>query len=185
MDIARLLPDAIVGTEWFEAVVWPDGRKCPHCQGEDTNVCPGNTMLYRWCACTKRFRVRTGSLLQFSRPPLHKWVWEIYIEMTSFQVVSSMKLHRDLGVTQRTARTMLHRTRTAFAPLQAAALEGPVEADETYFGGLERNKHEYDKFEAGRGTAGKMAELVVTDRKTGQVSTSAVEDTSAVYGRAC
>ena len=65
--------------------------------------------------------------------------------MTSLKGVSSMKLHRDLDVTQTTAWFMLQRVRAAFAPLLAAAFEGPVEADETYVGGLEKNKHEHRK----------------------------------------
>ena len=54
-----------------------------------------------------------------------------------------MKLHRDLGVTQRTAWFMLKRIKTAFAPIKDAMI-GPVEADKTYIEGLEKNKH-WDK----------------------------------------
>ena len=57
----------------------------------------------------------------------------IYLVTTSLKGVSSMKLHRDLGVTQRTAWFMLHRIREAWAASPASEpFEGPVEADETY-----------------------------------------------------
>jgi len=177
MDIMRLFPDKEAATAWFEAKFWPNGRKCPHCQGENTHECPGNTMPYRCRPCRKRFSVRTGTLLQSSRVPLLKWVWAIYIEMTSLKGVSSMKLHRNLGVTQRTAWFMLQRIREALAPLQAADLEGPVEANETYIGGLE--KHEHNKLKAGRGTVGKAPVLGIKDRKIGEIRTEAATDTTA------
>ena len=139
LDIMRLYPDEESATECFENMFWPDGRKCPHCNSENTYATKGNTMPYRCRPCRKRFSVRTGTLLQSSRLPLLKWIWAIYLEITALKGVSSMKLHRDLGVTQRTAWFMLQRIRKAFEPLLSADFEGPVEADETYIGGLEKN----------------------------------------------
>lgn len=89
-----------------------------------------------------------------------------------------MKLHRDLGVTQRTAWFMLKRIKIAFAPIKDAMI-GPVEADETYIGGLEKNKHWDKKLNAGRGTVGKTAVAGMKDRATGEVRAKVVEHTDA------
>jgi len=101
----------------------------------------------------------------------------IYLELTALKGVSSMKLHRDLRVTQRTAWFMLHRIRKVFAPIIEATFEGPIEADETHIGGKEGNKHEHKKLKAGRGTVGKMAVAGIRDRKTNEIRAKVVEST--------
>ena len=73
-----------------------------------------------------------------SNLPLRIWVWAIYLEMTNLKGVSSMKVHRDLGITQKTAWHLQHRIRTAFLR-EFEQFTGPVEVDETYIGGLEKN----------------------------------------------
>ena len=89
-----------------------------------------------------------------------------------------MKLHRDLGVTQKTAWHMQRRIREAFAAEgPTLRFEGPVEVDETYFGGREKNKHEKDKLKSGRGTVGKTAVVGTKDRDASKVVESTDRDT--------
>lgn len=116
---------------WFEWQIWPDVRWCYRCGSDNTHPCKHRTMPYRCRDCRTYFSVKTGSALESSKVPLRKWVWAIYLEMTSLKGVSSMKLRRDLRVTQKTAWFMLHRIRKAFDTGDPLPFSGPVEVDET------------------------------------------------------
>ncbi len=94
--------------------------------------------------------------------------------------MSSMKLHRDLGLSQKAAWFMLQRIREAFRSDVVVEFEGPVEVDEAYFGGLEKNKHASRKANLGRGPVGKAAAVGMKDRNMGQIAGHVVERTDKV-----
>ena len=184
IELTEMFPDEESAREWFESYVWPTGRHCPRCGSVRTHEATHAKMPYRCSDCRSYFSVKTGTALEGSKIPLRKWVFAIYLEVTSLKGVSSMKLHRDLKVTQKTAWFMLHRLREAWAHHNDPFL-GPVEVDETYIGGKRKNmsnakRKALREAGAGRGAVGKTAIVGAKDRATKQVSAAVVEGTDAI-----
>ena len=178
MQLSDLFPTEDSAREWFEARLWPAGRCCPRCGGTQTIEASHETMPF-WCPdCRHHFSVKCGTVMEKSKLPLRKWGYAIYLHLASLKGVSSMKLHRDIGVRQATAWHMLQRIRKAWESKEPL-FAGPLEVDETYLGGKESNKHESLKLKAGRGTVGKSTVIGAKDRKTNKVKAKVVKGTDA------
>ena len=168
-ELVRMFPDDAKAEAWFADARWPDGVQCPNCGSWRVQSGTAHkTMPYRCRECRKRFSVRSKTVMAASNLGFQVWILAIYLLTTGIKGTSSMKLHRDLGVTQKTAWHLAHRIRSMW---QAGdfLLSGPVEADETYIGSKETNKHESRKLKLGRGTIGKTPVTGVKDRSTKEV----------------
>ena len=174
VDLFRMFPDDATAEAWFSETRWPDGPSCPYCGS--IHVLSGAkhaTMAYR-CrekGCRKRFSVKTGTVMEASNIGYQKWAIAIYLCLTCLKSVSSMKLHRDLEITQKSAWHMAHRLRKAFAG-NGGVFSGPIEVDESYFGGKRANMSNAKRKElagTGRGAVGKIAVVGIKDRATNQV----------------
>ena len=185
IELAEMFPDEATATAWFEALIWPTGRHCPRCGSTtETTEASATSGLPYWCpACRRSFSVRIGTTLERSRVPLRKWAFAVYLYVTSLKGVSSMKLHRDLKVTQKTAWFMLHRLREAWGESDGLPpFSGPVEADETYIGGKRKNKSNAQRKAAtGRGSVDMEAVVGVKDRATNKVVARPIPSTSSPY----
>ena len=180
IELGEMFPDEDSARTWLESHIWPEGRCCPRCGSVRTHEAKHAKSPYRCTDCRAYFSVKTGTALEGSKVPLRKWVFAFYLETTSLKGISSMKLHRDIKVTQKTAWFMLHRIREVWATDKAARFSGPVEVDETYVGGKRRNMSNAKRKElagTGRGAVGKTAVVGLKDRETKQVRAKVVEST--------
>ena len=177
MELAEMFPDNAAAEARIAKIRWPNGARCPHCSSDDVQEGAKHpSMPYRCRSCRKFFSVRTGTVMQNSNLGAKVWVWATYLLSTNLKGVSSMKLHRDLHVTQKTAWHLAHRIRETWKDAQGP-FSGPVEVDETYMGGKEKNRHGNKKKKVGRGVAGKTPVVGMKDRDTNAVSAVVVART--------
>lgn len=187
----ELFPDNETARLYLEDRLWPNGPKCPDCGNMD-RITTRKAGFYRCNACKDfDFTVRTGTIFERSKVPLHKWVYAMYLLVTARKGISSMQLAKEIGVTQKTAWFILGRLREACSgPDAIDKLKGIVEVDECFIGGKEGNKHEWKKLHAGRGSVGKVAVIGMRERGgrthakvIGQATIETVQN--EIHGTAC
>lgn len=174
-DFLGYFKDEETCRKFFEQIRFRNGEYCPHC---------GYTSIYRYkggkryrCAgCKKDFTIKVGTIFGESKIPLRKWFVAIYLLTTCRKGISSVQLAKQVGVTQKTAWFMDHRIRKAMKQ-ERGQLFGTIEADETYVGGKEKNKHLSKRVAAARGrsTETKTPVLGLLQRG-GEIRASVVPD---------
>ncbi len=158
-------------TAYMEKDRWPNEVICPLCGGDKVHKMAGETQagMFVCYVCKGKFTVRTGTVFERSHIPLHKWLLAIELMASSKKGISAHQLHRMLGITYKSAWFMAHRIREMMAPAKKDIFplggEGKtVEADETYIGGREKNKHKGKRNLKNIGGTGKAIVFSLVER---------------------
>ena len=183
MEVADMFRDEDPARDWIASQRWPDGPYCPRCGSFDVQSgIAHKTMTHRCRDCKTgksktMFTLKMGTVMEGSNLKYRAWAVGIYLFTTNIKGVSSMRLHRELGISQKAAWFMLHRLRLAFEA-ETGPFAGPVEVDETYMGGKRKSMpNRKRKTLEGRGAVGKTAIVGAKDRDTNQVKAEVVAST--------
>lgn len=129
---------------------WPDEVNCPHCGSTKVHRMEGKTQAgYFLCNdCREKFTCRTGTVMERSHIPVHKWLLAIHLLNSGKNGVSAHELHRQLGITYKSAWFLSHRIREAMIDKKKKPMGGrgkTVQADETYYGNSSKRSKSYRK----------------------------------------
>ncbi len=182
LQVADMFRDNDTAQTWLAEQRWPNGPHCPECGSfhVQSNI-KHKTMTHRCRDCPGKpfFSVRKGTVMEGTKLSYRVWAIGIYLFTTNLKGISSMRLHRELGIGQKAAWFMLQRIRKA-SESGTGLFAGPVEVDETYMGGKRKNMSNAKRKElagTGRGSVGKTAVAGLKDRTTNQVKAKVVEST--------
>ena len=148
-----LFPDEASALIYVEKTLWGDLPICPRCKG--TNSIKRPLRKGHFCRkCRKDFTVKVGNVFENSNIGLHKWLYAMYLFVTSRKGIPSLQLSKEIGITQKSAWFLLQRIRES-CKQSMQLMDGIVEIDETYIGGREKSRHEAKKIPNSQGGANK------------------------------
>lgn len=157
MKAPKTLQEAIVyfsdadrAFEFAKSLRWPDGNVvCPRC-GKAKHSFIKTRRIWFCYECGKQFTLKIGTVFEDSPLGLDKWMTAFWMLVNCKNGVSSMEIHRAIGITQKAAWFMLQRLRLAtqdnfFGSKLGSGPNREVEVDETFIGGKARNMHKSRK----------------------------------------
>jgi transposase-like protein len=167
-DLQRYFTNETICREYLERFRWNGNPVCPFCNSDRPYKLKDNK-TYK-CSnkeCKHKFTATVGTIFENTKIPLSKWFVAMYLITSHKKGISSLQLHRDLGVTQKTAWFINHRIREMLKDNAPELLSNVVEIDETYVGGKDRFKHNSKKTGStqGRSTKNKTVMFGLLERK--------------------
>ena len=159
LELIKAFPTEQTCIEHLEILRWNGNVVSPFDVNSKVYKCKGNK--YRCKNTGKYFNVRTNTIFDNTKMELQKWFLAIWIVTSHKKGISSLQLGRDLDITQKSAWFMLQRIRKCFGIENNNELDNEVEADETYVGGKNKNRHNNKKAIASQGRSAKDKTPVV------------------------
>lgn len=159
----------------LEAIRWNGNVVSPFDATSKVYKCKGNK--YQCKNTGKYFNVKTATIFDNTKIELQKWFLAIWIVTSHKKGISSLQLGRDLDITQKSAWFMLQRIRACFGAENNNELDNEVEADETYVGGKNKNRHASKKIDGSQGRSSKdKAPVVGMVERGGKLNAKKVDD---------
>jgi IS1 family transposase len=157
-QLEAMFPDDEACKTYLTARRWPEGVRCPRCDNPDLYDHSSYASFHWQCRnCDPqgyRFSVLVGTVFENTNKPLKTWFRVIHAMLTSKKGVSALQIYRTMDIgSYKTAWYMCHRIRAGLQDREFRQLVGIVEVDETFVGGLAKNRHK-DKRGGSGGTGG-------------------------------
>lgn len=176
-QMMQAFPDEQTCIDHLRAIRWKTGAFCPYCGSAKVYHFSDNR-THKCGDCRQRFSIKVGTIFEDTKLPLRKWFMAIWMITSHKKGIASTTLARDLQITQKSAWFVLHRLRYAARTKSFnRPLRGEIEADETYIGGKEKNKHASKRKHEGPGGTGKAIVLGILERG-GELRTTQIKSTS-------
>lgn len=167
-------------TDYLTEMRWGDKITCTFCNHDKVYELKGVNKRYKCAKCRKQFSAIKGTIFENSPIPLQKWFIAVYIISSHKKGVSSVQLASDLGVTQKSAWFMAQRIRFALKVKSYKKLTGVIQADETFMGGKNKNRHVDKKVPESQGRSVKDKTPVLgMIAAGGKLHTAVIPDTKA------
>ncbi len=180
LDLTNFFSNEKVCEEYLAQIRWNGKLTCPYKECGHDNIYKLKDGKYKCGKCRRKYSIRVGTIFQDSKIPLRKWFASIYLITSHKKGISSIQLGKDIGVQQKTAWFLLHRVRQTFGITESEEkLSGTIEADETFMGGNEKNKHAHKKTEGNQGRSVKTKSAVAgVIQRGGELRAQVIPDTS-------